>query len=416
MASMCPSAPVSPLRDIDINDNDEEMVMHLRKFINGAPLPPNVLDYLNPRNAVPWYLPENMLYYINAEDHMSLNHGYWKATGQDRIIVATPAEGRRTTLEFYRGQAPDGEKTDWVMHEYRVDQRPQNYSLLCRVFRNVGGGSIHEEYHGDIIDKMLLQFDDQEANSNSQDSTNRPQMMTGIEQGQMSDETYDYISRGEYLELDDLNDLVGYESSFSTSENSSMNSDECFDSAALLRDIENANNPNTKEQHVDHKFNVAAPRGPNQVVIQPPPSGSICNTTSNTRSAVSMTGNVSLLSPALPASTVKPQPSNRTVPRSVPGTQGPLIGPSTSQGSICNTTSNTSSAVSMTGNVSLLSHALPASTVKPQPSNRTVPRSVPGTQGPLIGPSTSQGGAIQTGSKSSWISKIGKKYCCFIPI
>ncbi|XP_077233244.1 uncharacterized protein LOC143875553 isoform X3 [Tasmannia lanceolata] len=372
MASMCPSAPVSPLRDIDINDNDEEMVMHLRKFINGAPLPPNVLDYLNPRNAVPWYLPENMLYYINAEDHMSLNHGYWKATGQDRIIVATPAEGRRTTLEFYRGQAPDGEKTDWVMHEYRVDQRPQ--------------------------------------------------MMTGIEQGQMSDETYDYISRGEYLELDDLNDLVGYESSFSTSENSSMNSDECFDSAALLRDIENANNPNTKEQHVDHKFNVAAPRGPNQVVIQPPPSGSICNTTSNTRSAVSMTGNVSLLSPALPASTVKPQPSNRTVPRSVPGTQGPLIGPSTSQGgaiqtgSICNTTSNTSSAVSMTGNVSLLSHALPASTVKPQPSNRTVPRSVPGTQGPLIGPSTSQGGAIQTGSKSSWISKIGKKYCCFIPI
>ncbi|GJN12596.1 hypothetical protein PR202_ga30885 [Eleusine coracana subsp. coracana] len=48
--------------------------------------------------------------------------GFWKATGRDKAIYNSVKRiGMRKTLVFYKGRAPHGQKSDWIMHEYRLD-------------------------------------------------------------------------------------------------------------------------------------------------------------------------------------------------------------------------------------------------------------------------------------------------------
>ncbi|KAJ1283012.1 hypothetical protein BS78_03G095000 [Paspalum vaginatum] len=91
--------------------------------------------------------------------------GYWKATGKDKEIYrAMPGVGMmpllvgmKKTLVFYKGRAPRGDKTSWVMHEYRLEGSdglpgPTSNStssgatmtstskwVVCRVFHKTSG-------------------------------------------------------------------------------------------------------------------------------------------------------------------------------------------------------------------------------------------------------------------------------------
>ncbi|KAM3299313.1 hypothetical protein ACQJBY_040684 [Aegilops geniculata] len=49
--------------------------------------------------------------------------GFWKATGRDKPVTSSRSRGvigMRKTLVFYQGRAPNGRKTDWIIHEYRL--------------------------------------------------------------------------------------------------------------------------------------------------------------------------------------------------------------------------------------------------------------------------------------------------------
>ncbi|KAM0937294.1 putative transcription factor NAM family [Dioscorea sansibarensis] len=130
----------------------------------------------------PWDLPESASvggrewYFFNLRDrkyasglrtNRATMSGYWKATGKDRIVVRNGVVvGMRKTLVFYEGRAPKGKKSDWVMHEFRMEKPtlnivPQTFScqedwVLCRVFYKSRGISSRlitkETYNNSDVD------------------------------------------------------------------------------------------------------------------------------------------------------------------------------------------------------------------------------------------------------------------------
>ncbi|KAE9601369.1 hypothetical protein Lal_00023952 [Lupinus albus] len=137
---------------------DEELVyQYLKCKVFSYPLPASIIPEINVCKYDPWDLPGNCdeqeRYFYSTKEtkypngnrmNRTTNSGYWKATGSDKRISSSTSTcdsvvGTRKTLVFYEGKSPDGSRTHWVLHEYRLLTIQNNYVneigdwVLCRL-------------------------------------------------------------------------------------------------------------------------------------------------------------------------------------------------------------------------------------------------------------------------------------------
>ncbi|KAM7498671.1 hypothetical protein LguiA_023085 [Lonicera macranthoides] len=149
---------------------DEELITYyLLKKVLDCNFTCRAIAEVDLNKCEPWELPEKAKmgekewYFFSLRDrkyptglrtNRATEAGYWKATGKDREIYSSKTcclVGMKKTLVFYRGRAPKGEKSNWVMHEYRLEGKfayhyfsrsSKDEWVISRVFLKNCSGSI----------------------------------------------------------------------------------------------------------------------------------------------------------------------------------------------------------------------------------------------------------------------------------
>ncbi|KAG8085647.1 hypothetical protein GUJ93_ZPchr0010g9000 [Zizania palustris] len=105
-----------------------------------------------------FFCPHDKKYPKGTRTNRATPNGYWKTSGKDRTIeLNSRIVGMKKTLIFHEGKAPKGNRTDWVMYEYKMEDielvsavfSKDDY-VLCKIFKKnpVIDGLVLEELSG----------------------------------------------------------------------------------------------------------------------------------------------------------------------------------------------------------------------------------------------------------------------------
>ncbi|KAF8081683.1 hypothetical protein N665_0870s0005 [Sinapis alba] len=103
-----------------------------------------------------FFCPREKKYSTGVRANRATGCGYWKTTGKERAVLCNDeVVGKIKTLVYHVGKSPRGERTDWVMHEYRLEDKvlthkniPQDTYVLCVVFKKDGPGPRNGAQYG----------------------------------------------------------------------------------------------------------------------------------------------------------------------------------------------------------------------------------------------------------------------------
>ncbi|XP_078148016.1 NAC domain-containing protein 53-like [Carex rostrata] len=215
-----PSPPAVPLAPgFRFHPTDEELVIYyLKRKILNRPLRLDAIAEIDLYKFEPWDLPTKSRirsrdlewYFFSPLDRKYSNksrtnratkEGYWKTTGKDREVKrGDRIVGMKKTLVFHMGRAPSGKRTNWVMHEYRIegegvlDEAPatavsQDLYVVCRIFQKSGSGPQNgAQYGAPFVEEEW----EQEMNGGDE-------AMSAVMQVEKDDELHD-----EYFQMNDL--------------------------------------------------------------------------------------------------------------------------------------------------------------------------------------------------------------------
>ncbi|KAL2250805.1 UNVERIFIED_CONTAM: NAC domain-containing protein 90 [Sesamum indicum] len=100
----------------------------------------------SPADAEQWFffIPRQEREARGGRPNRLTDRGYWKATGSPTNVYSSENRviGRKRTMVFYVGRAPNGRRTVWKMNEYKAIQtgnqiHPQirEQITLCRIYK-----------------------------------------------------------------------------------------------------------------------------------------------------------------------------------------------------------------------------------------------------------------------------------------
>lgn len=157
---------------------DQELVLYyLKRKVCGLKMELDIIAEIDLYEFEPWDLHEvsclqtkDLLWYFfcpkmrkypkGNRENRATPIGRWKPSGKDRpVLSGSRLVGTRKCLIYYVRRAKKEERTDWVMHEFRLSEEEiqrlkakQNDFVLSRVFKKSGRGSKRGQVYGVLIE------------------------------------------------------------------------------------------------------------------------------------------------------------------------------------------------------------------------------------------------------------------------